>query len=188
MRYLKLSLYVILGLLVIYVGVCAFGPDDFKVNRSITIAAAPSAVFSHVADFAQWKDWSPWQKKDPALAGTYAGTPGTVGHQWEWKSKKEGDGTQEIVELRQDSYIKTALSFRPDKSDKFYSTWTFEGDSTQTKVTWDMDSGKVPYMMRGMLLILDVEKMMDGYYEEGLKDLKKTVEKNSVKSEEHYRQ
>ena len=177
MRYLKLALYILGGLFVIYLGICAFGADGFKANRSITIAAAPSAVFSHVSDFAQWPEWSPWQKDDPAMKPVYSGTPGAVGHKSVWESKKVGNGSQEIVELRPDNYIKTALSFTPDNSDVFYSTWQFEGDSTQTKVTWDMDSGKVPFMMRGMLTLMNVEKMMNEYYEKGLNDLKKTVEK-----------
>ncbi len=177
MRYLKLALYVLAALFVIYLGLCVAGPDGFKTNRSITIAAPPSEVFPHVSDFAQWPAWSPWQKEDPNMKPVYSGTPGTVGHKSVWESKKMGNGAQEIAEMRQDSYIKTALSFTPDKSDVFYSNWYFEGDSTQTKVTWDMDSGKVGFMMRGMLLVMGVEKMMDGYYEKGLNDLKATVEK-----------
>lgn len=40
-------------------------PDDFRVERSIAIAASPEAIASHLDDFHRWTRWSPWEGLDP---------------------------------------------------------------------------------------------------------------------------
>jgi hypothetical protein len=176
MKALKLILYGLLALTAVYLVVCTFGPKSLDLERSIQIKAAPGKVFPHVADFQQWAAWSPWQKSDPAMVSTFSGSPMSLGHKTDWKSKKEGDGSQEIVEVRPDAYLKTKLVFTQDPENAAYGEWKFEGDSTQTRVTWGFKSGGIPFLARGIVQLMGVEKMMLDYTDQGLADLKKVTE------------
>lgn len=45
--------------------VVAMQPSEFRVERTITIAASPDAVFPHVNDLYKCDAWSPWAKLGP---------------------------------------------------------------------------------------------------------------------------
>jgi hypothetical protein len=176
MKALKLIAYGLLALTGIYVVFCFVGPADLGLQRSTLIQAPAASIFPHVADFAQWKDWSPWQKSDPAMTNELSGTAGSVGHKTTWKSKKEGDGSQEIIEITPESSIKMKLVFREDPNNPAFSDWKFEGDSLKTNVTWGFKSGGIPFLFRGIVYLMGVQKMMVNYTDQGLADLKKVVE------------
>ena len=160
----------------IYLVICFFAPRSFKAEKSIIIHKSPELIYSTVSDFATWPSWSPWQKSDTMMVSEYVGTPGTIGHKTSWKSNKEGDGTQEIISLAPNEYIKTGINVSPDPSSMFFSEWYFTGDSLQTTVTWTMDSGTMPFLLRGAALLFDMKSTMETYYDRGLNDLKKVVE------------
>ena len=46
-------------------------PSAFRVERTVTIAAPASVVFSHIADVHLWTAWSPYEKMDPDARKTY---------------------------------------------------------------------------------------------------------------------
>ena len=56
--------------------------DNYTVERSATIDAAPERVYAQVAGFRRWTSWSPWEELDPNLERTYFREgPGSVeGH------------------------------------------------------------------------------------------------------------
>jgi hypothetical protein len=56
-------------------GYAATRPDNFRVERSITINAPPARVFSLINDNRGWAAWPPWEKRDPAKKKNYSGTP-----------------------------------------------------------------------------------------------------------------
>ena len=55
---IKILLGVVVVLVLVF-GLIVAQPDDYRVVRSTTIAAAPEAVFAHVNDFHKWDAWSP---------------------------------------------------------------------------------------------------------------------------------
>lgn len=65
----KIALGVV-GALVLVVGggggATASQPDDFKVERSITIDAPPAKAYALVEDFHEWKKWSPFEAQNVA--------------------------------------------------------------------------------------------------------------------------
>src|SRR5688572_23164043 len=91
-----LVLVVALGLGAIYVST---RPDTYHVERSAKIGAPPAAVFAVISDFRTFPEWSPWQKKDPAMRTTVS-TPSTgVGASYAWEGNREvGKGRMTITE------------------------------------------------------------------------------------------
>ena len=49
-------------------------PDVFRLQRSATIKAPPEKIFALINDFNLWSQWSPWEKKDPAMKRTFGAT------------------------------------------------------------------------------------------------------------------
>ena len=42
-------------------------PDTLRVQRSVSIKAPPERIFPLISDFHQWRSWSPYEQKDPAM-------------------------------------------------------------------------------------------------------------------------
>ncbi len=178
MRILKLALYTIGTLTLLYLALCAFSPATFSASQSISINAGTHEVFPLVTDFKHWDKWSQWKKSDPDMTNVVEGTPGTVGHKQTWKSKKEGDGIQDIIELKDNSYIKMGLYLVPDNpKDVNYSDWYFTGDSTKTEVKWNMTSATIPFPGRGIVRLLGIEKTLNEYFAKSLANLKAVAER-----------
>src|SRR5690242_20234947 len=91
-----LALVVIVGALAGYVST---KPNEFRVERSATIAASPDAVFEHVNDFRKWEAWSPWAKLDPTAKNSFEGTESGKGAVFKWVGNdKVGEGAMTIVD------------------------------------------------------------------------------------------
>ena len=175
-KFLKITGITVLVLLLVYVILCAAAPP-FAIEKSIVINAKDSLIFSKFGDFKQWESWSPWNERDPGIPASskYSGTPYTKGHQVEWKSKKEGSGKQVIEEVKPYSYIKTALYFQPNNKPG-YSEFKLAPEGTGTKVTWNM-KGSMPFYIRGLMMVMGVNKMLGKIFDKGLSNLKSECEK-----------
>src|SRR6218665_1348042 len=104
MKFLKILLWIIGVLALIYLVLCFMGPKKFEASATTTIYAPDNVIFEEIADFSKHPAWSPWHTMDPNIKNTVTGTPGTVGHKDSWISEKMGDGSQEIVEIRANEY------------------------------------------------------------------------------------
>lgn len=175
-KFLKITGISLLVLVVIYLILCAVAPP-FQIERSTVINAKDSIIFSKFGDFKAWDSWSPWTEKDPGIttSSIYTGTPYTKGHQVEWKSKSQGDGRQVIEEVTPYSYIKTALYFQPN-NEPGYSEFKLTPEGSGTKVIWNI-KGKMPFMMRGMMMLMGMNKMLSKTFDRGLERLKADCEK-----------
>lgn len=92
MNILKWLLGGVLGLAVLLlVGGWMISPN-FKVTRSLLVAAPPDKLYGLVADPRQWKGWSAWHRRDPGMDISYFVPASGSGAGWAWKSKSEGDG------------------------------------------------------------------------------------------------
>lgn len=52
-------LLALVAIVVVLAVVIAMQPAEFRVERSMTMAASPSTIFSEVNDFHNWEAWSP---------------------------------------------------------------------------------------------------------------------------------
>ena len=78
-------LVLLLGAAAAYV---ATRPDAYHVERSTTVDAPAATVFAQIDDLSVWKEWSPWEKKDPAMKRTFSATSSGVGASYSWEGAK----------------------------------------------------------------------------------------------------
>ena len=77
-----------------------FGPEEIKVERSVSIKKPTILVKSILGDFKYFHDeWSTWTEKDSAIKTTYKGNLGEVGHFYSWQGNKEvGSGEMKLFQ------------------------------------------------------------------------------------------
>jgi len=157
--------------------VVATRPDEFRVERSITIAAPPEVVYSLVSDFKGWAAWSPWEALDPNMQKTYAGQPGQPGQRYEWKGNKDvGSGRMTVESVQAPSKIAIKLEFIEPWESSSQTLFSFDPVGEQTKVTWTM-SGRNRFVEKAMTLWMDMDKMVGGDFEKGLSKLSEAAQK-----------
>jgi effector-binding domain-containing protein len=102
---------------------------------------------------------------------TYDGQPGTVGHKMSWTSESQGSGEQTIIEVVPNKSVRTSLKFK-DWDGESLASFLIEPKGDSTEVTWSMDGGELPFMMRGIMVIMGGMSALEADYEEGLKGIK----------------
>src|SRR4051812_47061770 len=109
-RILKISLIVIAAILVIFCGIVAMQPSEFRVTRTADIAAPPETVFAQVNDFHNWDAWSPWAKLDPAAKNAFEGPASGTGSGFAWAGNdKVGEGHMTITDSHPSDLIRIKL-------------------------------------------------------------------------------
>ena len=168
---LKKILLTLALLLVVFLGVVALQPADFRIVRSATIAAAPAAVFAQVNDMHKWQTWSPWAKLDPAAKMTFEGPPAGTGAAFAWVGNSDvGEGRMTVTESRPDEVIRFRLDFLKPMAGTSTTEFTFKPDGKQTMVTWSM-AGKNNFLAKAVCLFMNMDKMVGGQFEQGLANL-----------------
>jgi hypothetical protein len=171
MRIVK-NIVIILVVLIALLAVIGFMlPKDYKVERSTTIQAPAEVVFEQVNDLKKNEAWSPW--KDPEMTVTYSPNTAGKGASSSWKSKKMGNGSQTIEESNPPSSLRTHLDFGAQGTAKVDWSFVQEGEATKVTQTMTGEQGNNP-IKRWFGLVMD--KMIGGYFEQGLADLKKVSE------------
>ena len=169
----------IAALVVVLVLVVATRPSTFHIERSITIAAPPERPFAHVNDFHRWGAWSPWEKVDPQMKRTFSGAPEGAGAVYAWAGNNEiGEGRMTIEQSDMPSQVFIKLEFLKPFAATNTATFTFAPVPTGTKVTWAMD-GRNNFVAKALHLVMDMDKMIGGNFEQGLAALKTVAESPS---------
>lgn len=171
---MKKVLYVIIGILVLYLVLALFGPKQIKVERQVSINRPSQFIKEKLGDFKFFHDsWSPWTDKDSAMQTTYEGTPGIIGHHYSWKGNKDvGSGSMELMSFNNDTIL-MKLSFEGEGDAKAY--FLLKDNNASTDVTWGMIFD-VGFMGRPVMLFMNMDKMLGADYEKGLAKLKTTLE------------
>ena len=158
----------------------AMQPDEFTVTRSTTINAPPSRVFAEVNSFQRWRSWSPWEKLDPNLKRTYEGPATGEGAEYAWEGNGNvGAGKMMITESRPSEQISIRLEFSRPFAAVNTTVFDFQPQGEQTVVTWTM-TGKNSFMGKAMGLLMNMDKMVGGSFEEGLASMKQVAEESAV--------
>ena len=169
-----LVLVLLLGGAAAYV---ATRPDTYHVERSATVDAPAATVYAQINDFSVWKEWSPWEKKDPAMKRTLSATPSGVGATYAWEGNKEvGKGKMTITAASQDQKVGEKLEMLEPFPSTADIAFTLQAESpTTTKVTWAMD-GKHNFMSKAFSVVKPMDGMIGKDFEDGLANLKKVAE------------
>ena len=163
---------VLLVLVLLLGGAAAFvatRPDAYHVERSATVDAPAATVFAQIDDLSVWKEWSPWEKKDPAMKRTLSASTSGVGATYAWEGNKDvGKGKMSIVESKPGEKVAEKLEFIEPFQSKADITFTLAAEGpTTTKVTWAMD-GKHNFMSKAMCVFVSMDKMIGADFERGL--------------------
>lgn len=166
--------YVVIALLVVVAGLAALvtsQPDTFRVARTASLKAPPSAVFPLINNLREWKEWSPYEKLDPDMKKTFEGAELGVGSSYTWSGNSQaGEGTMTITESQPDQLVVIKLEFRKPFAAVCRAKFEIEPEGAGSKVTWSME-GANDFMGKAIHLVMDMDGMVGKDFEDGLKDL-----------------
>ncbi len=159
-------------------------PNNFRMQRSVTISAPADVIYSHIADFHKWQAWSPWEQLDPDMTRTYSGAEAGVGAVYGWQSKgKAGQGRMTIREAAPAHRLLINLDFiKPfpaTNSAEFLLQPVSGSGGDSTVVTWAM-FGPSPFMSKLMGTIMNMDDLIGKDFERGLENLKHLSERDAA--------
>lgn len=175
MKYLKWPLIILVGLALIYAALCALGPANFNTVRSLEIDAPKNMIYNVVNDYKLWQKWSPWVEQDSTMVSKLGDQTIGVGASSSWTGK-DGEGKMVMLESVKGERIKNQLNFEGFDGNA-YGIWDFKDEKGKTKVSWTMDNDTdLPFLMRGMMLVVGAKGGMEKSFEKGLQNIKEIVE------------
>jgi polyketide cyclase/dehydrase/lipid transport protein len=152
-------------------------PDTLRVQRAIGINAPAEKIFPLINDFHQWKSWSPYENKDPAMKRSYSGAIDGKGAVYGWEGNKNvGSGRMEILDSSVSTKIVIKLDFFTPFEGHNTAEFTLLPQGNATGVTWLMD-GPASFMSRVMQVFINLDHMIGKDFEIGLVNLKNLAEK-----------
>lgn len=152
-------------------------PNTLRVQRAISIKAPADRIFPLINDFHQWKTWSPYETKDPAMKRTYGGSDSGKGAVYAWDGDRNvGSGRMEILEASAPSKIVIKLDFFTPFEGHNTAEFTILPQGDATRVDWVM-YGPANFMSRLIQVFINLDNMIGKDFEAGLANLKKLTEK-----------
>jgi hypothetical protein len=147
------------------------------VQRATSIKAPADRIFPLINDFRQWRSWSPYENKDPAMKRTYDGADSGKGAVYAWDGNNNvGSGRMEILEASVPSKIVIKLDFFKPFEGHNTAEFTILPQGDAIMLTWTM-SGPAVFMSRLMQVFINLDHMIGRDFEAGLANLKKLTEK-----------
>ena len=153
-------------------------PDLFRVERSISIKAAPETIYPLISNLHQFISWSPYEKMDPQMKRSFSGPDSGKGAIYEWNGNSQvGHGRMEIISADPHSGVLVQLDFISPMEAHNVAEFKLRPQGQYTTVTWSM-SGPAPYLSKVMTLFFSMDKMIGDQFEEGLRNLKVRAEQS----------
>ena len=151
-------------------------PDTFRVERSVKIKAAPERLHPLINDLHQFNTWNPYNKKDPAMQGTYRGPAAGPGAGFDFEGNKDvGKGSIRIV-----ASAPRKVTMKLDMLEPFEGHNTVEfslaPQGETTDVTWAMH-GPSPFLAKLVGVFINMDRMIGRDFEAGLAGLKARAER-----------
>ena len=149
--------------------------DHSLIQRSRMIHAAPDRIVPLLADYQEWRKWSPWEDLDPDLHRSYGGPDSGVGSWYEWSGNRQaGAGRMEVTGVT-DTTVDMDLQFtKPFKSaNVIHFELVPNGDVTT--VVWSMEMPRT-LMTRIVGLFMNFDKRVGADLDKGLARLQKVAE------------
>jgi hypothetical protein len=174
---MKKVLLVLVFLVAGLAAVVATRPDTYHVERSLDIDAPPETIFPSVADLRNMGEWSPWEKRDPAMKKTFSESTTGIGASYAWEGNKQvGKGKMTITQLLPPQHVGDKLEFlEPFPAVAETAMDLRPGAAGGTRVTWSMD-GKSNFVGKAFSLVMSMDKAIGKDFEDGLANLKRVAE------------
>jgi uncharacterized protein YndB with AHSA1/START domain len=149
-------------------------PSHFRVERMANINAPAEKVYALIADPREWKRWTVWNQRDPAMKIDYSGPASGVGARWAWQSKTEGNGEMEFTETLPNQRVGYKLSF-PDLGMQSAGVVTIAPASAGVRVSWT-NEGEMGANPINRWFGLFMDRMVGKDFDAGLANLKRLAE------------
>jgi hypothetical protein len=177
---LKKILIVLAVLAVCLAGVVTYAavtqPDTFRVQRALTIEAPPEKLVGILSDLRRGAEWSPYEKRDPAMKKAFSGPASGRGSKLEWDGNSDvGAGSLTVADVTPSKITLNLAMTRPMNANNVVE-YTFAPQGKATNMTWAMH-GPMPLVSKVICVFMDFDKMIGGDMERGLKDLKALAER-----------
>ncbi|RZL34923.1 MAG: polyketide cyclase [Rubrivivax sp.] len=151
-------------------------PDEFRVERRLRIAAPADRLWPLVSELRSFNRWNPYERKDPLSKGQYEGAASGVGSRYAWQGDKIGVGSLEITGQQPGRAVQMKLDFvKPFEAHNLAEFALQPTADGATEVRWTM-SGKANFMSKLMGVVINMDKMVGGDFEDGLQNLRQLAE------------
>lgn len=145
------------------------------IQRLTTIRKQVDGIYPKIADFSEWKIWSPWLIADPKTRINISEN----GKFYQWESPITGTGNMKIMEENKPSQIDMNLQFLKPMKSRSKVSFFLEPQGPNTKVTWTME-------FNAPIFFIFWKKSMENFigmdYERGLLMLKDYCETGNIPS------
>jgi len=166
----------LIGLAVLIAGIIAAAllkSPDFRVERRLSIAAPPEALFNWFNNHKKFNEFNPWLKMDPEAKVDYSGPEAGVGAISTWDGKSTGKGKATITESKPNELIRLRMDWIEPMQGVSTVDYTFKAEGGNTTVTWAMYGTNESLASKVMSLIIDCESMCGPEFEKGLAEVAK---------------
>jgi uncharacterized protein YndB with AHSA1/START domain len=169
------AVFLALAVPLLVVAVALTRPTTYLVQRSVTIAAPPEAVYQAIVDFHRWDRWSPWARLDPRQKTTFEGDG--LGAVYTWSGDdKVGAGRMTIVETLPGSKVGIKLEFLRPWESTSETSFLVVPEGTGSRLTWLM-KGNHDLVGRAVSVFMDMDKTLGPDFDKGLATLKAELER-----------
>lgn len=153
-------------------------PNNFRLQRSVRIAASPEKIFALISDFRAWGTWSPFEKKDAAMLRSFGAVTTGAGATYAWRGNRYvGHGKMEIIEAIPARKLLIKLEFQKPGRSRSIEEFTLRPEGDRTLVVWEI-RGRNTFVTNVMMggWFLDMDARIGKEFEAGLADLKNAAE------------
>lgn len=152
-------------------------PDTFRVERRTSVQAAPEQLYPLINDMQQFNTWNPFNRKDPAIQGSYSGPAAGPGATYAFAGNKDvGKGSLRIVQSQPPRQVTMELHMIEPFEGRNTVEFSLVPRGAGTEVTWAMH-GPAPFLNKLIGVFLDMDRMIGRDFEDGLAALKARAEK-----------
>lgn len=170
---LALLLVLAIGALLIY---AANRPKVMAVQRSALIQAPAEKIHPLINDLHRFNTWNPYEKKDPAIKGSYRGPASGPGAGYDFEGNKDvGKGSIQITSSAAPGQVTMELHMIEPMEGRNTIAFTLAPRGEATEVTWAMH-GPSPFIARLAGVFFDMDRMIGRDFEAGLANLKRVAE------------
>ena len=179
MKYLKYPLFLLLGLILIFVILTFIGPKSLDITKSTKIEAPASVIYSLTNNLQNTELWNAWTLSDSTIQTQYNEISSGVGATSTWTSDITGNGTQKIIESVANQKVRSQLNFEGWSGDNFADI-DIQSNGDEQNVSYSFQGTPLPWWMRGFALVTGMKGTMSDNYEKSLSHLKRVSEERGL--------